>query len=172
MEKKDLETMLLNKCYRFLSFRARTEKEISQYIQKKSKKYENLDLTIQEELEKNILKTLKVQGLINDSAFISEWVSYRTAVKPRSRFLLQIELTKKGIQKDLIDEYFQNNTLDEESLAKDTLKQKFRSISLIEDQKKRFNKALSFLMRRGFSYSISKKAFEDLYKNQYNKHNL
>jgi regulatory protein len=172
METKDLENLLLNKCYHFLSFRARTEKEIRLYIQKKCKKYENLDPQIQGKIENNMIFHLQEQGLINDKAFIAEWVAYRTAVKPRSQFLLSLELTKKGIKKDIIEEYFLDHTVDEEALAKKTLQQKFRSLSQVEDKKKRFTKALSYLMRRGFSYATSKKAFEDLYKNEYNKRNL
>ena len=140
----------LNLAYFFLKLRARTEKEIERYLEKKSPRFHFEGNTIQE-----TIKQLKEQGYINDKKFVSMYVKDRTLLKPRSTFLLQRELSHLGISKDLIEEYFSEHEMDESALALKTLNMRRTSL-LRQDEKTRFKKAISYLLRKGFTYDVAK----------------
>jgi len=147
---------LFKKALFFLKFRPRTEKEVFDYLFKKIKNthYSTDDV-------KKVIEKLKDIGLLNDKKFIEEYVSFRLKNNPKSQRILQFELLKKGVNKDLIDEYFSQNQVDEEGLAFSLLK-KIWLRWLDFDEKKRFKKALDFLARRGFNFETAKKTIEKL----------
>ena len=145
----------LSLAYFFLKFRARTEKEIERYLEKKSLRFHFDGNTIQE-----TIKQLKEQGYIDDKKFVAMYARDRTLLKPRSTFLLRRELTHLGISKDLIEEYFSQHETDESALALKTLNTRKKSL-VRQDEKTRFKKAISYLLRKGFTYDVAKKAFAD-----------
>jgi regulatory protein len=126
----------------FLSYRARSEKEIRQNLQKHE---------ISEEVIEETLVRLRNAGLANDNDFARLWVENRSTFHPRSKKALAIELRQKGLN----DEAIQHSLVgvDEETLAYETgLKRatRFRGLAWMA-----FRKKLSeFLARRGFSYSV------------------
>ena len=145
----------LDLAYFYLKFRARTEKEIESYLEKKSLRFHFNALIIQE-----TIKQLKEQGYIDDRKFIGMYVKDRTLLRPRSFFLIKQELFRLGISKDLIEEYFSRHVTDESALALNALNKKMSSL-LRQDEKARFKKAISYLLRKGFTYDVAKKAFAD-----------
>jgi regulatory protein len=126
----------------FLSYRARSEKEIQQNL----RKHEMSEEVIEETLER-----LRKAGLANDNDFARMWVENRSTFRPRSKKALAIELRQKGLNDEAIQDSLSG--VDEESLAYETgLKRATRFKSLEWNE---FRKKLSeFLARRGFSYSI------------------
>lgn len=152
---KDLD-YLLNKAYFYLKFRLRTEKEIRDYLSKKIKdKHWSLD-----DVEK-VIAILKNQGLINDENFIKSYINDRINFKPKGRTLLIKELKQKGIKKELIDRYFLENDINEEKLAYQVLKKRWSRLNNL-DSKKRYEKAIRFIISKGFSFDIAKKAYEKI----------
>ena len=145
--------------YRFLAFRPRTVIEVEKYLQKKAQKYVFTPGEIQAALE-----LLKDQGYVNDLEFIKSFVNSRNSLKPKSRRVLEMELKRLGVAQANIDKYFSENETDENVLAQKALQKKMKSLSLISDKKKRFIKAVSFLQRRGFSYDVAKKTYNERYK--------
>ena len=147
---------LFNKALYFLKFRPRTEKEVFDYLLKKIKKthYSTDDI-------KKVIEKLKEMDLLNDKKFIEDYVLYRLKNNPKSQKILQFELLKKGVNKDLIDEYFSYNQVNEEESAFFLLKKRFPRWAGI-DKKKKLKKAFDFLARRGFSFDISRKTVEKL----------
>lgn len=154
---------ILNFAYFYLKFRPRTRQEMLRYLQRKSQRYHFTEEEIQE-----TITGLEKEGQLDDRKFIEMYVHDRTLFKPRSEYLLRRELQKLGIAKDLMDEYFSLHTIDESSLAYDALLRKKRIIDT-QKEDERFKKAVSFLMRKGFSYDISKKAFHKLYQTDANQ---
>ena len=126
----------------FLSYRARSEKEIRQNLLKHE---------IPEEVIEDTLERLRKAGLANDNDFARAWVENRNTFRPRSKKALAIELRQKGLDDEAIQASISN--LDEEALAYETgLKRATRFTSL---ERNEFRKKLSeFLARRGFSYSV------------------
>ena len=115
----ELYNRALNLAYFFLKFRPRTRKEVLNYLEKKSKKYHFSD-----DIISNSIKHLIEVNLINDKDFVSWFVEQRNLNKPKSKFALSQELIRFGIEKGLIEEYFNRNELDELKLAKTALQKK------------------------------------------------
>lgn len=147
---------LLNKAYFFLKFRPRSEKEIRDYLYKKIKSTH----WSRDDAEKVIEELIK-KDLIDDNKFIDWFVRNRTTLKPKGQRVLVRELKQKGIADELIEKYFLENNLDEEKLALQILTRRWERYKNL-DSKKRFEKAARFLMSRGFSYDLTKRAIEDL----------
>lgn len=149
---------LLNKAYFFLKFRPRSEKEVREYLYRKVK-----TTHWSQEAADKIIEKLKSQELIDDKKFIDWFIRNRTTLKPKGVKTLRRELSQKGINKELIDDYFSKNVVDEESLALQILEKRWSRYKNIAPQK-RFEKAVSFLLRRGFSFDLAKKTYNNLNK--------
>lgn len=147
---------LLNYAYFYLKFRPRTKKEIGDYLYKKiTKRHWSRDDV------SRVIKQLEKEGFIDDKKFIQWLVEQRSLLKPKSQFVLKRELAQHGADKDLIDEYFSQNPLNEETLVLKTLQERWRRLAHL-DKRKRFEKAASFLLRRGFSFETAKKTIEKM----------
>lgn len=162
MEEKELIKILLDKCYRYLGVRLRSEHEIRLYLQKR-KQPENI-------IEK-IIDILKQKRFVNDREFVTWWVEQRSFHKQKGNMLLKNELLQKGISNDIITSVLEEEPIDELELAKKALSSKEKVLSRLNHEE-RYKKAILFLQRRGFSYSVSKKAFEEWKSMEYNTDNL
>lgn len=146
---------ILERVYRLISLRQRSEKEIRDYFSKK----QYSDLVIEETVKK-----LKELRLLDDEQFAKDWVQSRS--KKLGPKALKQELFQKGISKDIIEGVigFREN---EEEVAQRILEKKVRiwnGLPPLEFKKKAFG----FLGRRGFEYEIVSKAVEKYLKKDYN----
>lgn len=157
MSHQDLLQQSLNLSYFYLKFRPRTKKEVINYLNKKSQKYH-----LTEEIINKTVEALTEQNLINDNNFIDWFVNQRNHSKQKSVFMLKIELRRFGIEKELIESFFNNNQFDEYALAEKALKQKVHLWENL-DAKTRQQKATAFLLRRGFSYEVIKKVYNNYF---------
>jgi len=147
---------LLNKAYFYLKFRPRTVVEMRHYLYKKI-----IKTHWSRAAADKVIDYLIDQKLLDDRQFISLFVEQRKTLKPKGKYILKQELLRFGIDKDLIDNYFDNNPVDEFFLAKQTLEKYWsRFKDLAPD--KRFQKASQFLLRRGFSYEVIRRTIEEL----------
>lgn len=127
----------------YLSYRARSEKEIRQNL----RKHEVSANVIEETLER-----LRKAGLANDNEFAQTWVENRSTFRPRSKRALSIELRQKGLDNETIQASLSN--VDEEALAYQAGSKRAPRFKDLEWSE--FRKKLSeFLARRGFSYSVT-----------------
>jgi len=125
----------------YLSYRARSEKEIQQNL----RKHEIPDTVIEETLER-----LKNARLADDNQVAQMWVENRNTFHPRSKRALEIELRQKGLTNEAIQASLSD--VDEEALAYEAGSK--RAIRFKGQEWSEFRKKLSeFLARRGFSYS-------------------
>jgi len=126
----------------FLSYRARSEKEIAQNL----RKHEFAEGVIETTLQR-----LRGAGLANDTEFAQAWVENRNTFRPRSKRALALELRQKGLDDEAIQTSISN--VDEEALAYAAgIKRatRFKDREWVEFRKK----MSEFLARRGFSYSV------------------
>jgi regulatory protein len=151
---------LLNIAFFYLKFRPRTIKETRNYLYNKVKtthwSHEAVDKVI------NHLIQLK---FLDDKAFIDYLVNSRTKTKVKGIYAIKQELSRFGVDRELVDEYFSNTEINEEELAKKILFSRWPRLKSLPKQK-RFEKALSLLQRRGFNFETCKKAIEDLIKKE------
>ena len=138
----DARERAMKQAYLFLSYRARSEKEIRQNLSK----HEIPEVVIEETLER-----LRRGGFANDEQFASAWVENRSTFRPRGRRALTMELRQKGINDSIIESVLAD--IDEEALAYEAGLKKARKLRVQEWSVFR-KKTSGFLARRGFSYSV------------------
>lgn len=142
-----------NYSLKYLSYRPRSEKELrDSLIRKKAP---------QDIIEK-IISSLKELRFINDDEFARWWVEQRSTYKPRSKYVIGLELRQKGISKDLIAKYL----TEEKETAVDDLEQaikfaqkKMRLYKNLEKQEL-YQKLGGALARKGFSWDVIKRAID------------
>ena len=126
----------------FLSYRSRSEHEIRQNLQKHQ---------FPEEIIPEVLSRLREHKLVNDRDFAVQWVENRVKFHPRGKRALSIELYKKGISNQIIEEILHD--INEEELALKLARGKMvkmKKLARPEFQKKMYG----YLSRRGFNYSL------------------
>lgn len=154
MNDDELFLKALNLSYFYLQFRARTKKEMTDYLNKKAQKFSFEPETIQK-----AIKALEDEGLIDDKKFIEWFVEIKNVRKPKSKYLMKQQLFKHGVDKQTVDDYFEDKVVDELALAKVALEKRWDKYNKL-DKQGRFKKVASFLGRRGFSYDIIKKTLK------------
>jgi regulatory protein len=142
LQTEDARERAMKQAMLFLSYRARSEKEIRQNLSK----HEIPDVVIEDTLER-----LRRNGFANDKQFASVWVENRNTFRPRGRRVLALELRQKGINETIIESALEG--LDEEALAYEAGLKKARKLKVREWSEFR-KKTSEFLARRGFSYSV------------------
>jgi len=147
---------LLNIAFFYLKFRPRTIKETRVYLYKKVKTTHWSHVAVDK-----IINHLIERKFLDDQEFVRYLVESRTRTKVKGVFAIKQELSRYGVEKELIDEYFAKTEINEEELARKVLTSRWPRLESLPKQK-RFEKSISFLLRRGFNYETSKKAIEDL----------
>lgn len=148
---------ILEKVFRFLSYRPRSEQEIKNYLNKKE---------VGEETQKIILQRLKESNFLDDLEFARWLVRQRSQRKPKGRLFLKNELLQKGVKPELVNEVLKERTPSEEmshaeSLAKKKLVQ-LKGQGYLEKKQKLF----SYLSRRGFDFETITQAIDKLLKKE------
>lgn len=95
-----------------------------------------------------IIKTLQEKSYLNDEAFARFYVENRFVKKGISKKRLELELTKKGIDRQIIEDTLASSERsDEEEIKKIIAKKRNK----YDDEK-----LIAYLTRQGFSYQLSK----------------
>lgn len=132
----------LNAAIRYLGYRPRSESEIRQRLQKHG---------FESEYTEKALARLKEQGLVDDTAFARFWKDNRESFSPRSRRLTKLELQRKGLNSDIIEQVIRE--VDDSDSAYRAALSKARRLSPSDYQV--FRRRLgAYLGRRGFGYDI------------------
>ena len=108
----------------------------------------------------NIVFELEEKNIINDSNFTDNKIYNFSSQGKSKRFILNY-LIFKGIEKQLVDERFEQFELDNEDWeyesAKKFIKKKKLNLSNLDEKQKNLEK----MARAGFSYNIAKKIFDN-----------
>jgi regulatory protein len=132
----------LNAALRFLASRPRSEKETMERL--KLKGYGEA------EIEK-ALSHLRELNLLNDVAFAEYWKENRDSFKPRGQRLIKLELRRKGLDSQVINEAVAD--MDESEAAYRAAASKARSLTGLDFQVFR-QKLGAYLQRRGFDFAV------------------
>lgn len=144
-----LEAKAYNAAIGQLSYRRRSRREIFDYLRRKE--YEEV-------ISLSVIRRLEDLGLIDDAAFAAAWIADRQLLRPRSRRTLQVELMKKGIERDIIADALSLVSEDSQLDALTDLIERKRRQSAYTDPKK----LMAFLARQGYGYDQIKKALARL----------
>lgn len=153
MQDKQYEK-LLGKAFFFLKSRQRSEFEMRQYLEKKAQA-----LHVQKSVIDQVIARLCELKYLDDKAYAESHVRSRIRGKPKGEYALRQELSAKGIQNTIIDQYFENHPLDEGALSYKALQAKWPLYRNLEYATKK-RRATDFLLRRGFSYDSIREALE------------
>jgi len=132
-----------------LGRRARTQRELRQKLTDKGYELDQVE---------KVLQNLQDINLINDEQFAHNYAQDKVRIYRRGRHRIGLELIHKGIDKELVKQATEKiKEEDELEAAKSLLKGKERNWANLTDRK-RFERSISLLQRRGFSGSVIRQA--------------
>lgn len=139
----------LEKAVSQLAARARTEKEIVDYLRKNA--YPEATIA-------RVMARLHEAGYINDADFAAQWTAARASKGLGSR-RIRMELRQKGVEQNEIDRAL--SSIDTDDLMNGALKAaekaaRGKDLSSPADRQK----VLAALARRGYDFSLAKKALQ------------
>ena len=136
---------------KYLTAKDRTVSEVQAYLDGKEFGEADVDAAI---------GRLRELGLLDDRRYAQRFVETRLASKPVSRAHLREQLRGHGLSPEDVDAAME--TVDEQSDADNALtvaRKYYRQFHALAPEKRR-ERVLSRLTARGFSYDVSRKAFE------------
>jgi len=137
----------LDKLLRFATFRHRSEKEIDDYLKRKK---------VHESMWSDLFEKLKYFEMLDDAKFAKWWVDQRLAFKKISTRVLKLELGKKGIDKNIIEDVLAETPVDEEKMARELLEKRAYKWEGL-DPKVAKQKKFQYLAGKGFDWETIEK---------------
>jgi regulatory protein len=122
----------------WLALRPRSERELRDYLRKKS---------VDEDLQIKLIETAQRYNWQNDEQFTRWWIEQRTR-KQRSKTYIKNELRSKGVSNEIINTAFAGSDFSEHDQLV-TIIAKKRTLAKFTDDKK----LIEYLMRQGYRYS-------------------
>lgn len=127
----------------YLSYRPRSEEEVRLNLRRKN---------IPEEVSSKVIERLKETKLIDDSSFAEYWLQNREAFSPRGQRAVKMELRRKGVASETIDQVVADQGDESESAYRAGIK---RVARLKTSDYRDFRQKLgAYLVRRGFDYDV------------------
>lgn len=165
---KDQVTRLVEKGLKFLSYRPRSEKEVSQHLllklkTKKENEDSDLELKNYKKAVSEAILFLKKHQQINDHDFALWWVEGRRRFKKTGDQILKSELFSKGISKEIIIKVLEENQVDPEKLALEAAKKKITSYQKLDPKEFKI-KMGQYLLRKGFNWDVISSVVDTLTK--------
>lgn len=139
---------------KLLSFRPRSIKELEERL--KTKRYGS-------ELIGKAVAQLKQQGLLDDEKFGRLAAHSALYSRPMSRKRLEIDLEKKGLSKDVVQNSIKSlGDYDEAKVARELVFGRFQRMTGLSDEKKKA-RLFGFLRRRGFATGVIFSVLSELF---------
>lgn len=140
-----------NVALRYLGYKMRTEKEIRDKLFEKE---------YDEVIVGRVIEFLTKYNYVDDLKYAQSYIKEVQHLKPKGSYAIKQKLREKGVSDIIISEALEDSDLDEDEGAQSLLCKKLgerREVSFKEKKKLH-----DFLLRRGYSYAIIKKAFDSL----------
>lgn len=155
---------LVNAALRFVSYRPRSEKELNDFLTKKLARWKVAGGL----LINKVVNRMRELGYVDDRKFAVWWVDQRMSFKPKGRRFIAMELTRKGISRETIEDVLEaagggQKTFSELKGAQKAIQRKlvlWARKPIIEQKKKVY----TFLAQRGFSSDTIGKIIDEIDK--------
>lgn len=164
IQKKQEFTKLFDSALRFLSYRPRSQKEIEDHLVSKISSQESIKYSQAKEsdLIKKIIVNLQKYNYIDDYQFAKLWIKSRNRSNPRGKSILKLELTQKGVAREITDELL-GKIKNQNTIALKSIEKKLpRWKKLKPDELKK--KIYSHLSMRGFDFDTIREIVAQLAK--------
>jgi regulatory protein len=136
---------------RLLNYRPRSQSELRARLTRRFTK----------ETVGEVILQLEAKHLIDDAAFATFWRDNRESLNPRSKRLIRLELSRKGVAPEVIAEVLEN--VDDEESAYRVAQKKERTLP--NDDYEAFKRNLApSLRRRGFGFETTNRAIKRLWE--------
>lgn len=144
----------VDKCYDLLSRRDHSVKELKTKLLR----------TVDEENADRAIEKMIDYGYLDDEKYAKNLVKYLSETKRMSRNHIKQEMYKRGVPNDIIAYTLEETEIDNVSAVIDLIFTKYRNKLDAQDGNK---KVIAALMRKGFSYSDIREAFERIENEEY-----
>ena len=140
-----------NYAFRLLSYRSRSQKEISERLRNRG---------YPEPVINTIIEELKNTGLIDDKKFAIMFAQDRLNFAKKGKRIIFAELLRKGVPKPDVEEALKKIN-DETAVAKNLIEKYKKRYTRLEPDKRR-KKLHDLLLRRGFSFKVVEEIMEEI----------
>ncbi|MCK5242888.1 regulatory protein RecX [bacterium] len=131
------------KCLRWLDHRARTRRELAGRLQQHG---------VEPEVSEAVLKRLQEIKLVDDEAYARGFIQERVRLQGVGRRRLRLELSKRGLDHEIIEMALQENVAEDENQACEAeAKRKVRTYARLPVFVAR-RRLIAFLSRKGFDF--------------------
>lgn len=144
-----------NRAFRLLTRRDMTTKEIIQKL--KQTGYNDYIIN-------KIIIFLEEYNFVNDEEYVRKYVNYNQDKKSKKQ--ISFELIKKGIPREIVNDYIESTDICEEENAYNLLLKKYRNVNTMDDKTKR--RMINYLIRKGYNYSLINKVTNEFIKKKFN----
>lgn len=154
---------LIGAALRFVSYRPRSKKEIHDFLVGKLKKSH----TSAPQAVDTVMERLSELGYADDVAFGTWWVTQRTGRKPKGASVISLELVRKGLDQEVIDQIIgaiMQGDRSERDLAKKAGEAKIHTWKH-KPRLEQKRKLADYLMRRGFASEVIWSVVDDILPN-------
>lgn len=132
----------------FLKNRLKTEAQVRQKLNEKD---------FSEEIIEKVIDFLIKYKYLDDKHYVNAYINDCKRLKPKSKLAIKLELLKRGVKRDVIDDVFSYNDVDEISDCCRILEKKIDDFLDLPFEKKR--KVFNYLTGKGYSYETVNTAF-------------
>lgn len=139
-----VDDKLYSQALKYVAMRTRTMWEVTSYLQRKE---------ASPPLIETVLNKLSTVGLLDDKKYAESFVNDRRLLKPSSRRKLMMDLRKKRISSEIIEQVVGNEQTDDQAALLHIIETKRRQTKYQDD-----TKLMQYLARQGFRYDDIKTA--------------
>ncbi|MEJ5314653.1 MULTISPECIES: regulatory protein RecX [Anaerolinea] len=153
LKQEDAREAAMQSALRLISVRPRSEAEIRERLQSKN---------FPENVVESVISRLKESGLVGDVEFARLWLEQRQHFRQKSRKVIAMELRQKGVTDEIIQEVLAESPGDDQTAYFAGQKYLRRIIHL--GKREFFQKMVTYLARKGFSYEVSRETANRLWE--------
>lgn len=140
-----------NVALRFIGYKMRTEKEVLQKLQESE---------FSETVVEEVLVFLSKYNYTDDREYARRYIKERLRLNPKSAYALQMELSQRGISKEICEEILDETEFSEMDDVLMWIEKKTKGDWPPDEKKKK--QLYGFLQRKGYAYGVIKDAFLEM----------